>query len=64
MLRAVVEPVHAARGSPADIPNALAGPARDGEQILLAEIDLAEVVRGKFDLDVVGTTRAPAPADV
>jgi nitrilase len=32
----------------------LAGPARDGEQILRADLDLGEIARGKFDLDVVG----------
>jgi len=37
----------------------LAGPARDGEQILFADIDLADVARGKFDLDVVGHYARP-----
>ncbi len=32
----------------------LAGPHFDSETILLAEIDLSETVRGKFDLDVAG----------
>ncbi|MHB1698726.1 MAG: carbon-nitrogen hydrolase family protein [Acidobacteriaceae bacterium] len=32
----------------------LAGPLRDGEGVLTAELDLKEVVRGKFDFDVVG----------
>ena len=32
----------------------LAGPARDGEAILVADIDLDEIDRAKFDLDVVG----------
>ena len=32
----------------------LAGPAYGSEQILTAEIDLAEIAEGKFDLDVVG----------
>ena len=32
----------------------LAGPLFDREGTLLAELDLAEVVRGKFDFDVVG----------
>ena len=32
----------------------LAGPLFDKEGILLADLDLAEVVRGKFDFDVVG----------
>jgi nitrilase len=32
----------------------LAGPSWDGECILTAEIDLAEIARGKYDLDVVG----------
>ena len=39
----------------------LAGPAFDKECILTAEIDSAEIVRGKFDLDVVGHY---APPDV
>ncbi len=37
----------------------LAGPNREGEAILTAEIDRAEVVRGKFDLDVVGHYARP-----
>jgi nitrilase len=32
----------------------LAGPTRDGEAILVADLDLDEIPRGKFDLDVVG----------
>lgn len=32
----------------------LAGPHYEGETILTAEIDLADTVRGKFDLDVAG----------
>ena len=32
----------------------LAGPAYGSEQILTAEIDLAKIAEGKFDLDVVG----------
>ena len=32
----------------------LAGPARDGEAILVADLDLDEIDRAKFDLDVVG----------
>ena len=39
--------------------NFLAGPDRKGETILVAEIDLAQVVRGKFDLDVVGHYARP-----
>jgi nitrilase len=37
----------------------LAGPHLDGETILTAEIDPAQVVRGKFDLDVVGHYARP-----
>jgi nitrilase len=37
----------------------LAGPAYGSEQILTAEIDLSEIVRGKFDLDVVGHYSRP-----
>jgi predicted amidohydrolase len=32
----------------------LAGPLLDGEGVLSAELDLDDIVRGKFDLDVVG----------
>lgn len=37
----------------------LAGPDVDGETILVAEIDRAQVVRGKFDLDVIGHYARP-----
>jgi nitrilase len=37
----------------------LAGPVYGAEQVLTAEIDLAEIVRGKFDLDVVGHSSRP-----
>ena len=37
----------------------LAGPARDGEAILAADLDLDEVARGTFDLDVVGHYARP-----
>ncbi len=37
----------------------LAGPETDGEAILLAEIDRAQLVRGKYDLDVVGHYARP-----
>src|SRR5262245_23716996 len=37
----------------------LAGPARDGEEILFADLDLDEVARAKFDLDVVGHYARP-----
>jgi nitrilase len=37
----------------------LAGPARDGEEILLADLDLDDVARGKFDFDVVGHYARP-----
>jgi nitrilase len=30
----------------------LAGPARDGETVLVADLDLGQIARGKFDLDV------------
>lgn len=32
----------------------LAGPSRKAEDILTAELDLDDVIRGKFDLDCVG----------
>ena len=37
----------------------LAGPAYGSEQILTAEIDLSSIVKGKFDLDVVGHYSRP-----
>ncbi len=37
----------------------LAGPARGGECILTADIDLGEVAEGKFDLDVAGHYARP-----
>lgn len=37
----------------------LAGPAYGSEQILTAEIDLTNIVKGKFDLDVVGHYSRP-----
>ena len=37
----------------------LAGPLRNGEGLLTAELDLREIVRGKFDLDVVGHYARP-----
>jgi nitrilase len=39
--------------------NFLAGPNTEGEAVLVAQIDLAEIVRGKFDLDVVGHYSRP-----
>jgi len=39
--------------------NFLAGPNCDGEAILFAEIDRAQIVRGKYDLDVVGHYARP-----
>jgi nitrilase len=39
--------------------NILAGPHFDGETILTADLDLAETVRGKFDLDVAGHYARP-----
>ena len=37
----------------------LAGPARDGEAILFADIDLDDIARGKFDFDVTGHYARP-----
>ncbi|MEI6668679.1 MAG: nitrilase-related carbon-nitrogen hydrolase [Acidobacteriota bacterium] len=37
----------------------LAGPHTEGEAILVADLDLAHIVRGKFDLDVVGHYARP-----
>ena len=37
----------------------LAGPPRDGEEILFADVDLDDVARGKFDFDVVGHYARP-----
>ena len=39
--------------------NFLAGPNWEGEAILIAEIDRRQIVRGKFDLDVVGHYARP-----
>ena len=39
--------------------NFLAGPNMQGEAILVAEIDRAQIVRGKFDLDVTGHYARP-----
>lgn len=39
--------------------NFLAGPNTDGEAILIAEIDLGQIIRGKYDLDVVGHYSRP-----
>ncbi|HKV60425.1 MAG TPA: nitrilase-related carbon-nitrogen hydrolase [Candidatus Acidoferrum sp.] len=39
--------------------NFLAGPNMEGEAILTAEIDRAQIVRGKYDLDVVGHYARP-----
>src|SRR4051812_29927337 len=39
--------------------NFLAGPNTDDEAILVAEIDRAQIVRGKYDLDVVGHYARP-----
>ncbi|HME36589.1 MAG TPA: nitrilase-related carbon-nitrogen hydrolase [Candidatus Sulfotelmatobacter sp.] len=39
--------------------NFLAGPNGEGEAILTAEIDRAQIVRGKYDLDVVGHYARP-----
>lgn len=37
----------------------LAGPAFDREEILVADLDLAEVVQARYDLDVVGHSARP-----
>jgi nitrilase len=39
--------------------NVLAGPHFDGETILYADLDLADVARGKYDFDVVGHYARP-----
>jgi nitrilase len=39
--------------------NLLAGPNFEGEAILVAEIDRAQIIRGKYDLDVVGHYARP-----
>jgi nitrilase len=39
--------------------NLLVGPNQDGEAILVAEIDRAQIIRGKYDLDVVGHYARP-----
>jgi nitrilase len=39
--------------------NFLAGPNTEGEAILFAEIDLRQIIRGKYDFDVVGHYSRP-----
>ena len=39
--------------------NVLAGPLLKGEGVLTAELDLDDIVRGKFDLDVSGHYARP-----
>ena len=39
--------------------NFLAGPNWEGEAILVAELDRGQIIRGKFDLDVVGNYARP-----
>ena len=39
--------------------NFLAGPNMEGEVILTAEIDLGQIIQGKYDLDVVGHYARP-----
>jgi nitrilase len=39
--------------------NFLAGPNQEGEAILVAEIDRAQIIRSKYDLDVVGHYARP-----
>ena len=39
--------------------NFLAGPNMESEAILIAEIDRTQIVRGKFDLDVIGHYARP-----
>ncbi len=39
--------------------NFLAGPNMEGEVILTAEIDRGQIIRGKYDLDVVGHYARP-----
>jgi nitrilase len=37
----------------------IAGPVYDEEAVLTADLDLADTIRGKFDLDVVGHYARP-----
>ena len=37
----------------------LAGPDYDGERVLIADVDVGEIARGKYDLDVVGHYSRP-----
>jgi hypothetical protein len=37
----------------------LAGPNFEGEAILVADLDLGDIVRGKYDFDVVGHYARP-----
>lgn len=43
--------------------NVLAGPLLDGEGILSAVVDLDDIIRGKFDLDVAVRTPIPLIRD-
>lgn len=39
--------------------HSLAGPDFEGENILLADLDMADIARGKFDFDVAGQYARP-----
>jgi len=39
--------------------NVLAGPVFNQSQVLVADLDLGEIARGKFDFDVVGHYARP-----
>jgi nitrilase len=39
--------------------NFLAGPNSEGEAILVAEIDITQIIRGKYDFDAVGHYARP-----
>ncbi len=44
---------------PESVIHVLAGPARDGEALLTADLDLGQIARGTLDLDVVGHYARP-----
>ena len=55
----LVCPCHGAVFDPAHQGRVLAGPDFDGPAILLADLDLDEIPRAKFDFDVVGHYARP-----
>ena len=61
MSRAIRRPLSPGGGSCVVNPlgDVIAGPVYDEESVLYADLDLDDVVRGKFDLDTVGHYARP-----